>query len=85
MTQVFGKDRLSAIKEVETWDGYQWNRKCTKDEVERGIMEENEKRFSLTESTPLMFEYFNNKLGYLAEWAPENEIWKGNTEGFKHI
>ena len=57
MKQVFGKDRLSAIKEVETWDGNHWNRKCTKDDVEKGIMEENEKRFRLTESTPLMSEY----------------------------
>ena len=48
MTQVFGKDRLSAIKEVETWDGYQWNWKCTQDEVEIGIMDEIEKRFRLT-------------------------------------
>ena len=85
MTQVCGKDKLSAVKEVETWDGYQWNRKCTKDEVEKGIMEENGKRFRLTESTPLMSEYFKNKLGYLAERSPENEIWKGNTEGFKNI
>ena len=85
MKQVFGTDRLIEIKEVETWDGYQWNSKCRKDEVEIGIMEENEKSFHLTESTLLMSGYLKNKLGYLAERSPANEIWKGNTEGFKNI
>lgn len=76
---------MNSIDEVEIWDGENWIRKGNRDSVESSIMEENEKRFRLTENTPLMQMEIIKYIGYLEDRPDVDEILEGNIIGMEYL
>ena len=69
-----GKTRNKGISSIQVHTDDQWITVTDWDAVESAIMEDNSERFHLTKTTPLMSEYFRDKLGYLLEYEVSQTI-----------
>ena len=70
--------RIKGVSKVEFKANGQWVRVEKQDQIERAIMEENTKRFRLTENTPLMVEPMRGELGVLGDTRTAKEILAGS-------
>ena len=68
---------MKAVYKVEVKVNGQWVRVETQYQIENAIMEENTKRFRLTENTPLMVGQMQRKLGFLGDTRDAKGILSG--------
>ena len=76
--KTFGKPNMGSVKEVEIRRADGWMRKSDRVGIERGIMEENAKRFRLTEGTPFMTREARRLFGLLAETGISQQVLDGD-------
>ena len=69
---------MKGVSKVEFKANGQWLRVEKQYQIERAIMEENTKRFRLTENTPLMVEPMRGELGVLGDTRAAKEILAGS-------
>ena len=73
-----GKARCQGVSSVQVQEDDDLTTLSEQEAVEEAIARNNSKRFHLTKSTPLMSEYMQSKLGFLASKEIANNIRSGN-------
>ena len=80
-----GKATQKGVSMVEVTNNGTTTQVTAQPAVEDAIMENNSKRFRLTESTPLMQPYMSNKLGYLADTPFAESVLNGTFNKDPHL
>ena len=72
-----GRGHMGSVKVVEVLRNGSWTRVTSRREIEESIMQENSKRFRLTEGTPLMTALAKAMFGQLADSVMVEQILNG--------
>ena len=76
--KAFGKGPMGSVKEVEVRRNGAWHRVTDREGIEASIMEENSKRFRLTEGTPFMTAVSKAMFGQLADSEMVEQVLRGD-------
>ena len=75
--KAFGKGHMGSVKVVEVRRNGEWTRVTDRYDIETSIIQENSKRFRLTEGTPLMTAFAKEMFGQLADSEMAEQVLRG--------